>query len=376
MAARKALSPRERLETAWSFREPDRVPIELGLWPAVAQDPRSARARALIATYCDRFASWSPGWGFLGLPVREETQVVEETPGQGVRQRHVRHTPAGDFEAITWHPVSTEDYAWERQYLRTPEDLRRLLEYRHGLPEAAPAGFFAARERVGDQALLVVSIPHPFGILTRASRREDFFSWLLLERTLLHDLLGKLVQRVLDRLDPLLAAGIGPYFFQSGMELALPPWMSPRLFEEYIVPYDSRIYGLLHRYGGKTRIHCHGNAMRYLERFVEIGIDGIEPCEPPPQADVVLAEAKRLVGDRMLLCGNIPSPQFQFLHPDETEELVKQAIRDAAPGGGFILRTTGGEAGTFGGGNTERVLANVERMIEVGVRYGRYPIGG
>jgi len=370
----RALTPRQRLETAWSFREPDRVPIELALDVAVAADPRSARVRALIATYCDRFVSWSPGWGFLGLPVEEEVQVVQEVPGRGVRQRRVRHTPAGDFVAITWHPVSTVDYRWEQQYLRDPDDLRRLLHYRDGLPEADPAGFFAARGRVGDQALLVVSIPHPFGILSRAALREDFFSWLHLERTLMHDLLSALVDRVVERLRPLLAAGVGPYFFQSGMELAIPPWMSRQMFEEYITPYDTKIYRLIHQYGGKTRIHCHGKIMGYLQRFVEIGIDGVEPCEPPPQGDVLLGEAKRLVGDRMLLCGNIPSPQFQFLHPDETEELVKQAIRAAAPGGGFILRTTGGEAGTWGGGNTERVLANVERLIEAGVRYGQYPI--
>ena len=183
-----------------------------------------------------------------------------------------------------------------------------------------------------------------------------------------------LINRLIARLKPLLEAGVGPYFSQSGMEMALDPWMSREMFEDYIVPYDSKVYGLIHRYGGKTRIHCHGKAMRYLEQFVEIGIDGIEPCEPPPQADVVLREAKQLVGDRMLLCGNIPSPQFQFLHPDETEELVKQAIRDGAPGGGFILRTTGGEAGTWPGVNLDRVLANAERMIEAGVRYGQYPL--
>jgi uroporphyrinogen-III decarboxylase len=116
--------------------------------------------------------------------------------------------------------------------------------------------------------------------------------------------------------------------------------------------------------------------MKYLERFLDSGINGIEPCEPPPQGDVVLKGAKQRVGDRMLLCGNIPSQNFRFTDLDHTEELVKQAIRDGAPGGGFILRTTGGSAGTWMVPelDLDRQLAHCQRLIEAGLKYGKYPI--
>jgi hypothetical protein len=368
------MTRRQRLERVFHCQEPDRVPIEMSITPEARRDPRSERLRALIDQYADNFAGWSPSWGFMQMPSESDSAEIESHPGRFRRVRHTQHTPVGDFTAIHWYPASTPDYHWEKHYLSGPEDLRRLRDAAFDPPADDPAAFQEVVHRIGEESLVLVGVPHPFGALARAAAREDFYAWLHLERDLIHDVLDVLVDRLVDRLEPLLKAGVGPYFSQSGMELALDPWMSREMFEEYIVPYDSRIYGLIHRYGGKTRIHCHGKAMRYLERFVEIGIDAIEPCEPPPQADVVLSEAKRLVGDRMLLCGNIVSPQFQFLHPEETEELVKQALRDGAPGGGFILRTTGGEAGTWPGVHLERALANAEKMMEVGVRWGRYPL--
>ena len=368
------MTRRRRLERVFHCQEPDRVPIEMWITPEARRDPRSERLRRLIDQYSDNFANWSPAWGFLQMPCETETVEVESRPGEYRRVRQTHRTPAGDFTAIHWHPASIADYHWEKHFLSDPEDLRRLRDAVFAPPPDDPSAFHETVRRIGEDSLVLVGIPHPFGALTRAAAREDFYAWLHLERDLIHDTLDALVNRLIARLKPLLDAGVGPYFSQSGMEMALVPWMSREMFEEYIVPYDTKVYGLIHQYGGKTRIHCHGNAMRYLERFVEIGIDAIEPCEPPPQADVVLSEAKRLVGSRMLLCGNIPSPQFQFLHPDETEALVKQALRDGAPGGGFILRTTGGEAGTWPGIHLDRVFANAERTIEVGVRHGRYPL--
>ena len=74
----------------------------------------------------------------------------------------------------------------------------------------------------------------------------------------------------------------------------------------------------------------------------------------------------------MLLCGNITSPQFQTMEPDEVEAQVRRACEDAKAGGGFILRTTGGDGGTWGSRDLGRVLRNCERMIEAGVKYGAY----
>ena len=117
--------------------------------------------------------------------------------------------------------------------------------------------------------------------------------------------------------------------------------------------------------------------MGFLDKFAEMGVDAVEPLEPPPYADVDLAEAKRRVGDRVLLGGNIPFQAFPFMTPDEVRTLVRDALRVAAPGGGLALRTTGGGAGTSTAMPEDiflRVLANAQAYIEAALEYGQYPI--
>lgn len=369
------MTSKKRLERAWNFQESDRVPIEMNISAEAAKEPCSARIRELMAKYVDRFYGWTPNLGWLGMPVTRETKEIEVRPGEYKRVQCIIHTPVGDFDAIHRYPASTIDYSWEKHYISSTDDLKRLLDIPYYPLEADISSYHKMVKDVGDKGLVVVNIGYiPFGILSRATKREDFYSWLILERTLVYDVLSVLYSHLAKKLECILPELNARYFFSGGQELAINPWMSPEMFEEYVTPYDSKIYKLIRKHGGKTRIHCHGNAMEYLERFVEIGIDGIEPCEPPPQGDVVLRDAKKRVGDRMLLCGNIPSQNFKFTHPDETEELVRQAIEDAAEGGGFILRTTGGSAGTWmvPGVDLELQLAHCERLIEAGVKYGQY----
>lgn len=371
------MTSRERLETAWNFQEPDRVPIEMNIAPSAQQDTRAAELVALIEQYVDHFGGWGLPNGYFGLDCKHEVEVVEEKPGEYTRHRRTYHTPVGDFSAITYQPTSTRDpndYAWETHYLSSPDDLRAIIEAPWEPLPFDPEGYTRAVEGFGDRGIVLVNFPQPFGTFVRSTLRADGYSWLITERDLVHDLLDCFTDRILVQLERLFDHVEPKYFSQCGMEMALKPWLSRDMFEEYITSTDGRLYKLIHDHGGKIRIHCHGHVMEYFERLSEIGIDGVEPCEGPPHADVDLAEAKRRVGDRMLLCGNIPSPQFEFIGPDDVEEMVKAAIRDAAAGGGFVLRCTGGHAGTGGACNQERAYANCTRMIEAGVKYGRYPI--
>ena len=47
------MTHKERFETAWSFKEPDRVPIEARIIRMAEQDPRAQRLMQLIAEHAD-----------------------------------------------------------------------------------------------------------------------------------------------------------------------------------------------------------------------------------------------------------------------------------------------------------------------------------
>lgn len=369
------MNSRERIECAWRFEEPDRVPLEVNLSDSIRADPRCARLLDLAAEYSDPWNYWQVPWGWMGLspdrPVEEEE--IECRPGEFRRVRHTLTTPAGIFTAITWHPNNSPDYHWEKRYISTLDDLEAITGANH-----SPRSFNAvtlqaeARAHVGQDAFLTTGIPHPFGALVRNTDQETVYSWLALEPDRIHRFLEIQIRQIVAELQAFSAIQEPQYFVQTGLEMAIPPWMGQAQFDEFILPHDSQIYAKIHRLNGKLRHHCHGNCMNFLVKMADMGIDGLEPLEPPPQGDVILSEAKRLVGDRMLLCGNITSPQFIFMTPEQVDEQVRQACADAKAGGGFILRTTGGDGGFWNTPDPERVLRNNEQMIASWLKYGRY----
>jgi hypothetical protein len=105
-----------------------------------------------------------------------------------------------------------------------------------------------------------------------------------------------------------------------------------------------------------------------------MGLDALDPLEPPPFGDNDLARAKRQVGRRMLLCGNIPSQAFYLdsFKVDDVRDLVRRAIDAGAPGGGFTLRTTG-SAHIGNGKNRAQKAKSIQcglAMIEAWREYG------
>lgn len=374
------MTHRERFETAWSFREPDRVPIEAMILPHAQKHPAAGRVLELIGTEADNLmhVGGLNFGGFFGFPVsRSDKTLIENRPGEFQRYEHVRETPAGRFTAVTYHPAGQADYHWEKRFVTTLDDLRRLAETARPPLTFEKAKWEEGMAAVGDRGLPVLGVWHPLGDLARNSTMEELYAWFRTETRTVHRFLETANRQVADLLERALTAGIGPYFSVCAHEMLLPPWMGHALFDEFVFPYDKSVNDVIHRHGGKLRAHCHGNCMGFLERMADMGIDAIEPLEHPPAGDVDLAEAKRRVGGRMMLCGNIASERFLFVTPAQVREQVRDAIRAAAPGGGFALRTSGGGCGTcmpLPDDVMAKVLANVEAYILAGLEFGHYPI--
>jgi uroporphyrinogen-III decarboxylase len=144
-------------------------------------------------------------------------------------------------------------------------------------------------------------------------------------------------ERFMDQLNYLPTNGVGPVYYINGPEYAMPPLMSPCDFEEFVMRYDRAMVSKIHEHGKLAHIHCHGRLERCLERFAAIGTDGLNPLEPPPLGDVDLRDAKRRIGERVCLVGNIQYEDLASSSVEGVEALVKQAISQGAPGGGFIL---------------------------------------
>ena len=82
--------------------------------------------------------------------------------------------------------------------------------------------------------------------------------------------------------------------------------------------------------------------------------------------DCVLADLKRLYGDRIALKGNLHTTEVMLKgSPDDVRAASRQAIDDAAEGGGFML-STGDQCGR------DTPDENIRAMVETARTYGKY----
>ena len=77
-----------------------------------------------------------------------------------------------------------------------------------------------------------------------------------------------------------------------------------------------------------------------LELMVETGTQGVDTLDPPPLGNVELVDAKRQIGERVFIKGNMNA--VALLTYTTAEQVIAHAadrIRIGMPGGGYILST-------------------------------------
>jgi len=134
-------------------------------------------------------------------------------------------------------------------------------------------------------------------------------------------------------------------------------FISTALYCEFVLPYERRVVKSLAQvlrstperseeaktsqgFGVPIYTHTCGRIGDRLELMAETGADGIDTLDPPPLGDVELAEAKRRIGDRLFIKGNMKS--VALLAYTTKEQVIAEAserIRIGKPGGGYILST-------------------------------------
>ncbi len=115
--------------------------------------------------------------------------------------------------------------------------------------------------------------------------------------------------------------------------------ISPRIFDEFVAPYDAELIKLAHAAGQRIVYHTCGGMMPFLERIAAMGPDAMETFTPPGMGgDTNLREAKRRIGGKVCMIGGFD--QFHFFQecsPDDTRREVRRCFEEAGTGGGFIL---------------------------------------
>ncbi len=363
------MTTEERVLTALRCGQPDRVPVFLFLNPYIdtprtESDPSYAEVLEACKEYEDVVYDWAFPQGLFHTTAKIESERHRLEDGS---IETILHTPAGPLSSIERGNWRGEGQT--KRYICGPQDLERALSLPYVPSRPELRTFFAEKTRLAGKAVAQVTFSDP---MCSADWIDESALAIMTveERPLLKRFLDAMFHRVEDALHYCLVNNVGPLYYFNGPEYALPPLMSPDDFEEFVVEYDRRLIDLVHQTKGMaTIIHSHGRVNGFLERFAAIGTDGLNVLEPPPIGDVLLEDAKRRVGDRMCLIGNIQYDDLARGDPESVDKLVKECLRQGAPGGGFILCPC---ASPYEPTLSPRATANFIRYLKAGRRWGEY----
>lgn len=143
------------------------------------------------------------------------------------------------------------------------------------------------------------------------------------------DLLAFAYEAVAELARLSLAAGAHLYLMDA---MASASQISPATYRRWTQPYEAKMADLAHSLGRRQMLHVCGNTTRNLEAMADTGSDVLDL-----DSAVSVAEAKRRVGDRVCLKGNV-DPVGTLLRgtPEQVEAECRAAVA-AAGGAGFIL---------------------------------------
>jgi len=107
--------------------------------------------------------------------------------------------------------------------------------------------------------------------------------------------------------------------------------VGPKIYEDFVLPYEKRMIDGLHQLGTKARMHICGNISRILKGVGSLGCDMVDLDWMVP-----LADARQQMSDGQVLAGNIdPVAVLRSGTPESVTAAIAECHRQA--GGQYIV---------------------------------------
>jgi uroporphyrinogen-III decarboxylase len=103
--------------------------------------------------------------------------------------------------------------------------------------------------------------------------------------------------------------------------------VGPHIYEEFVQPYERKLVDGLHAMGARVRLHICGNIRRILSGIGSLGCEIVDI-----DSMVALSEARREMGPKVLLLGNIdPVKILRNGTPEDIAAALAECHRQAGP---------------------------------------------
>jgi uroporphyrinogen decarboxylase len=211
-----------------------------------------------------------------------------------------------------------------------------------------------------------------FGAAFGSTADPEFLMALIMEPDRIDDMLGEQCEQAIKQLN-LINQAIGEYVFcvvaanDLGTQRSL--LLSPDLFRERLMPHHQKYTDWLHTNTDmKYFLHSCGAIEPLIESLIEMGVDILNPIQTSADGMDPVKLKEKYAG-RIVFWGGGCDTQH-VLGQKSTEELiehVKERIRIFAPGGGFVFN------------QVHAIQANISpqdicTIFDAAYQYGEYPV--
>ena len=335
------LTSRERLTRIFQKKEIDRPALKLwGFQPDQAMlhvDYEQVYKKAAELT--DWFAyAYSP-FNMIAGSNSEKYITRELRPHSDTWQEQIvtYHTPKGDLtERRMISTVKAPGYDIEHA-IKEPKDLEAIISIPYEPYAIRAQNYFNTEARVGDKGVTLFGINHAAYSVQCLTGSETLAFFSVDHRELLLHAIEIFSERLKQHVRNAIDAGIRGIYYWVGPELFIPPLMAPQDFEDFVFNLDKPLCDMIHDAGGHVWLHVHGKVYKFIRRFIEMGIDVLNPLEPPKNGDIFMPDLIKNYGNEMGWEGNIEIQEIIQAEPDRLRRLIHECVEAGAPSGRFIL---------------------------------------
>ncbi len=382
------MNSRDRVLAAINHREPDRVPIVLGVSNATGiKMPTYAGLKRLLGVESeDRYLYDWPELGTalpdeevlerLGTDVRgvwdlEPAATLEWNANRLPHSDYINSWGSGAREVRPgeWFPMvcpladattiqEIEDHPWPDM-----DDPTRVAHVAEDAARLATEGRYA-----------IMATPWLLFPLERAFAMQGMDTFLMnlaLHPDFAEALLWKL-QELCKRLMGHFLEALGPNvdIIKIGDDLGTQDslLMSPSMYRSILRPIHADYISFIKkRTGAQVFFHTDGDVFPLIDDFIEMGVDILNPIQTSAGKMANLPELKERWGDRLTFCGAIDTHRI-LPHgtPEEVGTEVRRVLEIMAPGGGYMVSSVHTVMADV---TPENVLDLVDAVME----YGGHP---
>ncbi|MBN2898241.1 MAG: uroporphyrinogen decarboxylase family protein [Clostridia bacterium] len=215
-------------------------------------------------------------------------------------------------------------------------------------------------QRLNDQVDVGAAMSGPFSVAASVIGTEQLLKWMVKHPKALHQVMAVVAESNDNYIKEVAKLGVGIGFADPVSSMSL---ISPKHFREFSLPYlKQNIQTIIKHTGGKPGIHICGKSKAIWTDVVEAGIGNfsIDDIEK-------LSEAKAIMGDQVVITGNVPPVSAMYLGDQASiEASVKECIEIGYDSPKGYILSTGCQIPM----NTP--IEKVKMFMDAADKYGQY----